>query len=43
MEAYAARSAIQMAINLGPQANDIEGDSQTVVDALLNHAPCFTL
>jgi ribonuclease HI len=43
MEAYAARSAIQMAIDLGVQAIDIEGDSQTVVDALLNHAPCFTL
>lgn len=43
METYAARSAIQLAIDLGLQAVDIEVDSQTVVNALLNHDPYFTL
>ena len=43
MEAYAVRSAIQLAIDLGLQAVDIEVDSQIVVNALLNHDPYFTL
>jgi hypothetical protein len=43
MEAYAARSAAQLAIDLGITEADIEGDSKTIVNALLAPTPCCTL
>jgi ribonuclease HI len=43
MEAYAARSAVQFAVDLGFKEVDIEGDSTTIVNALLNTTPCCTL
>jgi ribonuclease HI len=43
MEAYAARSATQLAIDLGFKEVDIKGDPITIVTALRNTAPCCTL
>ena len=43
MEAKAARSAAQLAIDLGIKEVDIEGDSKTIVNALLATTPCCTL
>jgi hypothetical protein len=43
MEAYAARSAIELSSDLGFKEVDIEGDSQTIVNALCNPKPCNTL
>jgi ribonuclease HI len=43
MEAYAARSAIELSNDLGLKEVDIEGDSQTIVNALCNPEPCNTL
>ena len=43
MEAYAARSAIELMSDLGLKEVDFEGDSQTIVNALLNPEPCCAL
>ena len=39
MEVYAARTAIQLTSDLGLKEVDIEGDSETIVNALLNSEP----
>ena len=43
VEAAATRCAIQFAKDLGIMEIDLEGDSKTVVDALLLHGPCTTI
>uniref|UniRef100_A0A2N9IE82 Reverse transcriptase domain-containing protein n=1 Tax=Fagus sylvatica TaxID=28930 RepID=A0A2N9IE82_FAGSY len=43
VEASAAKCAIQFAKDLGIMEIDLEGDSKSVVDALLLHGPCTTI
>ena len=43
LEASAARWALQFAIDLGLMEIDLEGDSTTIVDALLLSTPCTTI
>jgi ribonuclease HI len=43
VEASAARSAIQFARDLGFTKIDLEGDSKTVVEALILREPCTTM
>jgi|UniRef100_A0A2N9ED81 hypothetical protein len=43
LEAYAARSAVQLSKDLGLKEVDIEGDSLTIVNDLCNPEPCYSL
>ena len=43
VEASATQCAIQFAKDLGIMEIDLEGDSKSVVDALLLHGPCTTI
>jgi hypothetical protein len=43
MEAYAARSAVQLSSELGLKEVDIEEDSLTIVNGLRNPEPCYSL
>ena len=43
MEAYVARSAVQLSRDLGLKEVDVEGDSLTIVNDLCNPEPCYSL
>ena len=43
MEASAARTAVNLVLELGFKEVDIEGDSLEIINALLQNSPCFTL
>uniref|UniRef100_A0A2N9GCE4 RNase H type-1 domain-containing protein n=1 Tax=Fagus sylvatica TaxID=28930 RepID=A0A2N9GCE4_FAGSY len=43
VEASAARTAVNLILELGFREVDIEGDSLEIINALLQNSPCFTL